>query len=202
MVLCNNVSPSDAIRNFSVARGHQIERINYINSLMTHVSNQPLKEVVARRATVSVPSSRNNSETNRRHPSSIPNSRPVAGDNSRHRNRLNLSTTDRRQIHTHSSSNHVSQSRWDNYNTRQQHNSTYRSSREVDSRESYHQNLRTRRIAHAQNVSRHVQPSDQRSSRFSEQNGNSSRSSERRENAPTDPGWSQWVKQKMGSERK
>ena len=38
MVLCNNVSPSDAMRNFSVARGHQIERPNYINAIMQHRS--------------------------------------------------------------------------------------------------------------------------------------------------------------------
>jgi len=38
LVLCNNVSPSDAMRNFSVARGHQIERPNYINAIMQHRS--------------------------------------------------------------------------------------------------------------------------------------------------------------------
>lgn len=47
MVLCNNVSPSDAMRNFSVARGHQIERPNYINAIMHHCSNQELKLRIA-----------------------------------------------------------------------------------------------------------------------------------------------------------
>lgn len=36
LVLCNNVSPAEAMRNFSVARGHSIERPNYINAIMQH----------------------------------------------------------------------------------------------------------------------------------------------------------------------
>lgn len=47
MVLCNNVSPSDAMRNFSVARGHPIERPNYINAIMQHRSNQELKQRIS-----------------------------------------------------------------------------------------------------------------------------------------------------------
>jgi hypothetical protein len=46
MVLCNNVSPSDAIRNFGAARGHEIERQNYINDIMAHQSNEVLKRAV------------------------------------------------------------------------------------------------------------------------------------------------------------
>lgn len=47
MVLCNNVSPSDAMRNFSVARGHPIERPNYISAIMQHRSNQELKQRIS-----------------------------------------------------------------------------------------------------------------------------------------------------------
>jgi len=43
MVLCNNVSPSDAMRNFSVARGHPIERPNYINAIIRHASVERLE---------------------------------------------------------------------------------------------------------------------------------------------------------------
>jgi len=48
MVLCNNVSPSDAMRNFSVARGHQIERPNYINAIINHASVEPGPGIVKR----------------------------------------------------------------------------------------------------------------------------------------------------------
>jgi hypothetical protein len=46
MVLCNNVAPSDALRLFADARGHPVERDNYINAVMHHRSNADLIQAV------------------------------------------------------------------------------------------------------------------------------------------------------------
>lgn len=43
MVLCNNLSPTEALKNFSDARGHTIERQNYIDGIESHGSNEMLK---------------------------------------------------------------------------------------------------------------------------------------------------------------
>lgn len=44
MVLCNNLSPTEALKNFSDARGHRIERQNYIEGIESHGKNETLKD--------------------------------------------------------------------------------------------------------------------------------------------------------------
>jgi len=46
IVLHNNVSPSDVIRNFEIARGHRMERPNYINAIMGHRANSDLMQAI------------------------------------------------------------------------------------------------------------------------------------------------------------
>ncbi|CRK97319.1 CLUMA_CG010713, isoform A [Clunio marinus] len=46
MVLCNNVSPSDALKSFCEARGHEIERRNYVNAVNNHESNVELQRII------------------------------------------------------------------------------------------------------------------------------------------------------------
>lgn len=46
MVLCNNLSPTEALKNFSDARGHRIERENYIEGIESHGKNELLKQKV------------------------------------------------------------------------------------------------------------------------------------------------------------
>lgn len=48
LVLCNNLSPSEALENFADARGHQIERPNYISAITHHHTNEALKRIVGR----------------------------------------------------------------------------------------------------------------------------------------------------------
>lgn len=208
MVLCNNMSPTDAMRNFSVARGHQIERANYISSVMTHNSNQQLKQALSQRAPGSKPSSRNNSQPGSQ--PNRPNPQPVSRDNTRHRSGHN-SQPDRRQIHTQPPS------RWGNnssrYANQQAENAGYerngRSQYQVDNRQGTRQgNFNTnsrpdqRRPERSENRSRRGQFDGQRSSRWGDTIKNTSRWGERSVSASKDPGWSQWVNQRMGNERK
>ena len=51
MVLCNNVAPSDAIQNFEIARGHEMERENYIEGIMKHLTDEELKEEIKEKGT-------------------------------------------------------------------------------------------------------------------------------------------------------
>jgi hypothetical protein len=46
MVLCNNLLPSDVLRNFQIARGYPIERGNYISSIIQFRSNNELKQTI------------------------------------------------------------------------------------------------------------------------------------------------------------
>lgn len=40
------MSPLEAIRNFEIARGHQIERRNYLDKIHSHGTNEELKEIL------------------------------------------------------------------------------------------------------------------------------------------------------------
>lgn len=46
LVLCNNLSPSEALEKFADARGHEIERPNYVSAVMRHHTNVELKRIL------------------------------------------------------------------------------------------------------------------------------------------------------------
>lgn len=94
MVLCNNVSPSDAMRNFSVARGHQIERPNYINAIIKHASVEPEPGFVERRERHE-PRTNYREHQDRIHISLVRPPRPVEGEHSRFNERHRQESRDR-----------------------------------------------------------------------------------------------------------
>lgn len=40
------MSPSEAIQNFEISRGHHIERKNYLDKIHHHATNDELKEIL------------------------------------------------------------------------------------------------------------------------------------------------------------
>lgn len=227
MVLCNNLSPSEAMRNFNDARGHHIERANYISSVMTHSSNENLKQAVERRGTTSRPTSRNARAISASRRGDIlpakrswPNSRPSSRDNSRHRVAHNNSYSDRREISDRPNHRNARVSRWGN-DTRHavEQNERMRGS---GRNETHNRRNEDRHGAYdVRNVRQNERPDN--SSRWEQRSGGNSNRREGNDNAPKwrdrnvkwgersanpsqsqsqDPGWSQWVNQRMGNEKK
>lgn len=55
MVLVMSKSPSEAIKEFALARGYEIERENYLSGIMMHGTDEKLKEICNRADDVVVP---------------------------------------------------------------------------------------------------------------------------------------------------